>query len=126
MSFTTVNMEGFCSANIKQGNPVSVVPDEASGCLKVVPYNGEFAGVALYNIVDIDLTKEYVSGWNLPMHSKFPIAISGYEILLPLHGKVGQFIRPRKDGSWKVGCKRKSAVGVFVRREGSGSIIRLL
>ena len=126
MSLTTVNMEGFCSDQIQKGDPVSMVPDEATGYLKVVPYNGKFAGVALYNIVHIDLTKEYVTEGNLPMHSKFPIAISGYEIILPLIGIVGEFIRPRKDGSWKVGCKRNRAVGMIVQRCGMKSIVRVL
>lgn len=126
MSFTTVNCEGFCSDKIRKGDPVSVIFDEASGCTKVVPYNGKFAGIALYNIVYLDLTKEFVTEGNLPVHSKFPIGISGYEVILPLTGIVGEFIRPRKDGSWKVGCKRKRAVGVIIGRQGNGSIVRLL
>jgi len=126
-SVITTNNQGFCTEVIQSGSPVTLVDDPDDGIPKVTKYDGvNFGGIAIYNSANIDLTKEMVPEGTLSMHSKFPVAVSGFEIVLPIIGSVGDFIRPRKDGSWKVGCKRKRAVGRIMQRCGMKSIVRLL
>lgn len=123
----TTNSQGFCIEAIQSGSPVTLVDDPEDGIPKVTKYDGvNFDGVAIYNSASIDLTKERVPEGTLSMYSRFPVAISGFEIVLPIIGSVGDFIRPRKDGSWRVGCERKKAVGRIMQRCGMKSIVRLL
>jgi hypothetical protein len=45
---------------------------------------------------------------------------------MQMTGEAGDYIRPKKDGTWKVGCKRKNAIGQIIECFGNRSIVRLM
>lgn len=119
----SVTIEYFCEDLVSMGDPMEQHFDHARKYR-----GGQYIGVSLNTVINIDFTKRhqnYHKYHEVNVGSRIAVASRGCEIILPIEGAVGDFIRPRKDGTWKVGCKPKRAVGQIMSCSGTQSKVKL-
>ena len=124
----SVTIEYFCEDLVSMGDPMEQHFDQRQVMIARKYRGGQYIGVSLNTVINIDFTKHhqnYHKYHEVCVGSKIAIAGRGYEIILPIEGAVGDFIRPRKDGTWKVGCKPKRAVGQIMSCSGTQSKVKL-
>jgi hypothetical protein len=129
----SVTIEYFCEDLVSMGDPMEQHFDNRQVMIARKYRGGHYVGVSLNTVTDIDYTKyadidytKYHPKYHeVGLGSKIAIAGRGCEIILPIEGAVGDFIRPRKDGTWKVGCKPKRAVGQIMSCSGTQSKVKL-
>ena len=124
----SVTIEYFCEDLVSMGDPMEQHFDQRQVMIARKYRGGQYIGVSLNSVVNIDYTRYHQNHHKyheVSVGSKIAIAGRGYEIILPIEGAVGDFIRPRKDGTWKVGCKPKRAVGQIMSCSGTQSKVKL-
>lgn len=124
--YECVDITFFCNSVLSKGDPVEFWIDQSQHQLVRKYRGGIFAGISMNSVVDIGCAEYFLRGDEVPRGSKIGIAVSGSQVILPIHGNIGEYIRPRKDGTWKIGCKRKNAVGRIVNTNSNHSIVRLM
>ena len=126
LGFECVDMSRFCNEELSIGDPVEFSIDETHPNI-VRKYNGgAFAGVSMNAVVNFGCSEFRFRENEVPVGSKLAIATSGSRIIMSITGDPGDYIRPKKDGTWKVGCKRKNAVGQIIECFGNRSVVRLI
>ena len=121
----SVTIEYFCEEKISVGDPMEQHVDQRQVMIARKYRGGQYIGVSLNTVIDIDYTKSHPKYHEVSVGSRIAVAGRGCEIILPIEGAVGDFIRPRKDGTWKVGCKPKRAVGQIMSCSGTQSKVKL-
>jgi len=124
--FGSVDITRFCNEELSIGDPVEFCTDQTHPDLVRKYRGGVFAGVSMNTVVNFGCAEFRLKDNEVPVGSKLTIATSGVMIKLPIKGNIGEYIRPRKDGTWKIGCKRKNAIGQIVRLRENCSIVRLM
>jgi hypothetical protein len=126
LGFANVDMSHFCNEELSIGDPVEFCIDQTHPNI-VRKYNGGvFAGVSMNAVVNFGCSDFRFRANEVSVGSKLSIATSGSKITMSIVGNAGDYIRPKKDGTWKVGCKRKNAVGQIVQSSSDRSIVRLI
>ncbi len=122
-----IDISFFCEDVIIAGDPVEHYNcNEPNLPPRVRKFRGgRFVGISLNTVVDIDYRFAVPKYNEVAIGSKIGIATSGTEVIMDIVGEAGDFIRPKKDGTWKVKCKRSKAVGVILSCDGNKSIVRL-
>jgi hypothetical protein len=122
----SVTIEYFCEEKISIGDPMEWHITDHPVKMARKYRGGQYVGISLNSVVKIDFSKERLkSSDEVAIGSKIAIASAGCELVLPIVGKTGDFIRPRKDGTWKIGCKSKRAVGQIMSCNGVSSRVKL-
>ena len=107
-----MEIRAFCDEYLHFGEPVTIV----SGQVK--HYDGEHChGISLNTVMDPDLMKSHPSFVNVGPGQIVVVGTAGSKIRIPLlTGDIGHFIKPTKNGGWKVTSKRKGkSVGQILK-----------
>lgn len=116
----------FCNDELSIGDPLEFRDNESHPNMVGKYSGGTFAGVSMNSVVNIGCAEYHLKYDQVPVGSKIGIAMGGSRTIMQIVGKAGEYIRPKKDGTWKVGCKRKNAVGQIIECLGNRSIVRLM
>jgi hypothetical protein len=122
----SIDMNNFCNEKLSIGDPVEFYADQTHSNIVRKYRGGVFAGVSMNTVVDFGCADFRLKYEEVPIGSKLGLATTGSKIKLPIVGNRGDYIRPKKDGTWKVGCKRKNAIGQIIECFGNRSIVRLM
>ncbi len=121
-----IDITYFCNDELLAGDPLEFRANRTYPNIVGKYRGGAFAGVSMNSVVNIGCAEYWLKYEQVPVGSKIGIATSGSQVRLSITGKAGEYIRPKKDGTWKVGCKRKNAVGQILECSGNSSIVRLM
>ena len=125
--YESVDISNFCNDQLSIGDPVEYCRDQMYPNIVRKYRGGVFAGVSINSVVDIGCADfRQLRYEEVRVGSKIGVATSGCQVNMPIVGNPGDYIRPKKDGTWKVGCKRKNAVGQIVQSSSDRSIVRLI
>lgn len=124
--FGSVDITYFCNDLLSVGDPLEFCVDQTQHPFVRRYRGGSFAGVSMHSVINIGCSKYSLRRNEVPVGSKIGIAMNGSQLVIPIRGEAGEYIRPKKDGTWKVGCKRKNAVGQILECFGNRSIVRLM
>lgn len=120
-------VRGFCNQEMHFGMPVTVVKDPVYGNMAETYDGKRFSGILLNNVIDIDLTESTPYWPDVQVGSLVRIGTVGCEVRLPIVGELGQYIKPKLNGEWKITNKRKKgSVGQITRAFENCCDVRLI